>query len=103
MSLTFDLYNFGSLTLFARICAPFLYICIYIHARALSKSHAIHGTRVIISAPVRKVTLCISIIYRHLLPNSARTSYATERALDFISAQLSTDAVTALGKAWVLV
>ena len=36
-----------------------------------------------------------------LPPNSARTGYATERAL-FISAQLSTYAVGALRKVWVL-
>ena len=39
--------------------------------------------------------------FRHLPPNSARFSYATEGAL-FISAQLSTDAVSALRKVWVL-
>ena len=43
-----------------------------------------------------------SIAFRHLPPNSARTGYATERAL-FISAQLSTDAVSALRKDWVLI
>ena len=35
-----------------------------------------------------------SIAFRHLPPNSARAGYATEGAL-FISAQLSTDAVSA--------
>ena len=35
-----------------------------------------------------------SIAFRHLPPNSARIGYATEGAL-FISAQLSTDAVSA--------
>ena len=43
-----------------------------------------------------------SIASRHLPPNSARFSYATEGAL-FISAQLSTDAVSALRKVWVLI
>ena len=43
-----------------------------------------------------------SIAFRHLPPNSARFSYATEEAL-FISAQLSTDAVSALRKDWVLI
>ena len=38
-----------------------------------------------------------SIAFRHLPPNSARFNYATEVAL-FISAQLSTDAVSALRK-----
>ena len=43
-----------------------------------------------------------STVFRHLPPNSARFSYATEGAL-FISAQLSTgDAVSALRKVWVL-
>ena len=37
-----------------------------------------------------------SIAFRHLPPNSARFSYATEGAL-LISAQLSTDAVNGLG------
>ena len=43
-----------------------------------------------------------SIAFRHLPPNSARFSYATEGAL-FISAQLSTDAVSALRRVWVLI
>ena len=42
-----------------------------------------------------------NIAFRHLPPNSARFGYATEGAL-FISAQLSTDAVSALRKVWVL-
>ena len=37
----------------------------------------------------------LSIAFRHLLPNSARFSYATEGAL-FISAQLSSNVVSAL-------
>ena len=43
-----------------------------------------------------------SIDFRHLPPNSARFSYATEGAL-FISAQLSSDAVSALRKVPVLI
>ena len=43
-----------------------------------------------------------SIAFRHLSPNSARFSYATEGAL-FISAQLSGDAVSALRKVPVLI
>ena len=43
-----------------------------------------------------------SIAFRHLPPNSARFSYATEGAL-FISAQLSTDTVSALRKVRVLI
>ena len=43
-----------------------------------------------------------STAFRHLLPNSARFSYATEGAL-FISAQLCTDAVSALRKVPVLI
>ena len=43
-----------------------------------------------------------SIAFQHLPPNSARFSYATEGAL-FISAQLSSDAVSALRKVWVLI
>ena len=43
-----------------------------------------------------------STAFRHIPPNSARFSYATEGAL-FISAQLSTDAVSALRKVRVLI
>ena len=43
-----------------------------------------------------------SIAFRHLPPNSARTGYVTEGAL-FISAQLSTDAVSALPNVRVLI
>ena len=43
-----------------------------------------------------------SIAFRHLPPKSARFSYATEGAI-FISAQLSSDAVSALRKVWVLI
>ena len=43
-----------------------------------------------------------SIAFRHLPPNSARFSSATEGAL-FISAQLSNDAVSALRKVRVLI
>ena len=43
-----------------------------------------------------------SIAFRHLPPNSARFSYATEGAL-FISAQLSSDAVSALRKVRILI
>ena len=43
-----------------------------------------------------------SIAFRHLPLNSARIGYATEGAL-FISAQLSTEAVNALRKVWVLI
>ena len=42
-----------------------------------------------------------SIAFRHLLPNSARFGYAIEGAL-FIAVQLSTDAVSAFRKVWVL-
>ena len=40
--------------------------------------------------------------FRHLPPNSARFSYASEEAL-FISVQLSTDGVSAPRKVWVLI
>ena len=43
-----------------------------------------------------------STAFWHLPPNSARFSYATEGAL-FISAQLSTNAVSALRKVWVVI
>ena len=44
----------------------------------------------------------LSIGFRHLPPYSARFSYTTEGAL-FISVQLSSDAVSALQKVWVLI
>ena len=47
------------------------------------------------------LTLRASLQFRHLPPNSARFSYATEGAL-FISAQLSSDAVSALRKVRIL-
>ena len=43
-----------------------------------------------------------STAFRHLPPNSARFGYATQGAL-FISAQLSTDTVSALRKVRVLI
>ena len=43
-----------------------------------------------------------SIAFHHLPPNAARFGYITEGAL-FISGQLSTDAVSALRKVWVLI
>ena len=42
------------------------------------------------------------LAFRHLPPNSARFSCATEGAL-FMSTQLSTDTVSALRKVWVLI
>ena len=50
---------------------------------------------------VRLVPNTPSTAFRHLPPNSARFSYATEGAL-FISVQLSSDAVSALRKVQVL-
>ena len=50
----------------------------------------------------QKTSHTSSIAFQHLPPNSARFSYATEGAL-FISAKLSTDAVSALRKVWVLI
>ena len=41
-------------------------------------------------------------LYRHLSPKSARTGYTTGRSL-FISAQMSTSAVSSLQKVWVLI
>ena len=58
------------------------------------------------SAPSERTTVeanhTPSIAFRHLPPNSARFSYATEGAL-FIYAQLSTSAVSALRKVRVLI
>ena len=55
-----------------------------------------------IPPPLQGTLHAPSIAFRHLPPNSARCSYATEGAL-FISAQLYTDAVSALRKVWVLI
>ena len=44
----------------------------------------------------------ISMAFRHLPPNFAKTGYATEGAL-FISAQMSNDSDIALRKVWVLI
>ena len=61
------------------------------------------------SEPPGNISLTVSVTwshtpstaFRHLPPNSARFSYATEGAL-FISGQKSTDAVSALRKVRVL-
>ena len=58
------------------------------------------GDRVLCCRRVRRHTPIIA--FRHLPLNSARFDYATEGAL-FISAQLSTDPVSALRKVWVLI
>ena len=63
---------------------------VYVHALAIGCFHSLISTH----TP--------SIAFRHLPPNSARFSYATEGAL-FISAQLSSDAVSALRKVQVLI
>ena len=44
----------------------------------------------------------LSIVFRHLSPNSARTGYASKGAL-LISTQLSTDAVNAFRKVEVII
>ena len=54
------------------------------------------------TARVHRLYHTPSTAFRHLPPNSARFSYATEGAL-FISAQLSSDAVSALRKVRVLI
>ena len=45
----------------------------------------------------------LSIAFRHLPPNSARIGHAATEGALFISAQLSTDAVRALRKVWILI
>ena len=54
-----------------------------------------------VSVDVKHHVYLLTYAFQHLPPNSARTGYATKGAL-FISAQLSTDAVSALRKVWVL-
>ena len=63
--------------------------------RHAHSEHRFPATRV--QGQSRDGTHTPRIAFRHLPPNSARFSYATEGAL-FISAQLSTDAVSALRK-----
>ena len=60
------------------------------------------SVRVIGAILFDKCAHTLSIAFRHLSPDSARKSYVTEGAL-FISAQLSTDAVSTLRKMWVLI
>ena len=55
-----------------------------------------------IKAAKQAQTHTSSTAFGHLPPNSARFSYATEGAL-FISAQLSSDAISALRKVRVLI
>ena len=64
--------------------------------RRISSSPPFHGMY---------IYMCLhtpSIAFWHVPPNYARFGYATEGAL-FISALLSTDAVSALRKVWVLI
>ena len=63
---------------------------VYVRAWALGCFHSLISTH----TP--------SIAFRHIPSNSARFSYATEGVL-FISAQLSSDAVSVLRKVWVLI
>ena len=60
------------------------------------------GTVLTLSLPYIPRSQTPRVAFRHLPPNSARIGYATEEAL-FISAQLSTEAVSALRKVWVLI
>ena len=64
----------------------------------------VHGVLLLVSQFRSCVMVEVAVLgtFRHLPPNSARLSYATEGAL-FISAQLSTDAVSVLRKVWVLI
>ena len=62
--------------------------------RARARTHAHTHTHTHTHTP--------SIAFRHLPPNSARFSYATERAL-LISAQLYTDTISAVPKVSVLI
>ena len=78
-------------------------------SRAVSSVLAVATVCACVRACVRVcvcVCVCVcdtpSIAFWHLSPNSARFSYATEGAL-FISAQLSSDAVSALRKVRVLI
>ena len=76
--------------------------------RLLSESPLISASAVSPCSELRRpprtegLTHTPSTAFQHLPPNSARFSYATEGAL-FISAQLSTDAVSALRKVRVLI
>ena len=67
-----------------------------------TKAHSEHRFPAPSSKASLSGTFLQSIAFRHLPPNSARFGYATEGAL-FISAQLSTDVVSALRKVRVLI
>ena len=75
-------------------------ILTYLFLHFFLLSCAMTGTKFMSHTNVH-VAHTLSITFWHLPPNSARTSYATEGAL-FISAQLSTDTVSALWKVRVL-
>ena len=72
--------------------------CRQVIVRQAPETHKVHITlRASLSGTFLQTP---SIAFRHLPPNSAKNGYATEVAF-FISAQMSTDAVRALGKVWV--
>ena len=82
---------------------------LFVGAWALGCFHSHISTQTFWGALTASVDSCAeiksvtpSIAFRHLPPNSAETGYASEGAL-FISAPLSTDAVGALRKVWVLI
>ena len=85
-----------------------IYMCIYntrpcsVLSAAVQNCPSEFGLLAHRPSGVQELTHTPSIAFRHLPPNSARFGYgATEGAL-FISAQLSSDAVSALRKVWVI-
>ena len=77
----------------------YMYMFLVLSSQTLGTSPGRRGT----ASPEEGLRHTPSIAFRHFPPNSARFSYATKGAL-FISAQLSSDAVSALrGKVRVLI
>ena len=91
-------HDYGSLTesRSALQCRPAARLCRRRH-HLLDKTRAVPGRHLLFTR-VDESTHTPSTAFRHLPPNSARFSFATEGAL-FISAQLSSDAVSAIRKA----
>ena len=79
-----------------------LYTGIYILVHVFRMEVEVEKRWSVTASELQAWTHTLSIAFRHLPPNSARFSYATEGAL-FISVQLSSDAVSALRKVWVLI
>ena len=93
-------YSHISTRTFRRALTASLDICAEIECPFSGVTKSGRVWRKVTESNARSVTQ--SITFRHLPPDSARNGYATEGAL-FMSAQLTTDAVSVLRKCWVLI